>query len=218
MRVIAGEARGFRLKAPATTRTRPMADKIKGALYSMLASLGVEPVRVLDLYAGSGAVGIEALSRGAERADFVEQNRAACAVIRDNLAHTKFADRAGIHQASVESYLARTPAEPYDFVIMDPPYADPEIVPTLERIAALPLVQSGTVVAIGHSPRVVLPEGIGRLRRLRQRCHGDSCFSIYEVTEAADGIPSALADAARMGDDDTGDLPGQLRPDHARAR
>jgi 16S rRNA (guanine966-N2)-methyltransferase len=181
MRVIAGEARGFRLKAPATTRTRPMADKIKGALYSMLASLGVEPVRVLDLYAGSGAVGIEALSRGAERADFVEQNGAACAVIRDNLAHTKFADRAGIHQASVESFLARTPAEPYDFVIMDPPYADPEIVPNLTRLGRSALVAPGTVVAIGHSPRVTLPDEAPPLVRLRHRCHGDSCVSIYEV-------------------------------------
>ena len=187
MRVIAGEARGFRLKAPTTTRTRPMADKIKGALYSMLASLGVEPVRVLDLYAGSGAVGIEALSRGAERADFVEQNGAACTVIRDNLAHTKFADRAAVHQASVESFLARTPAEPYDFVIMDPPYADPEIVANLTRLGRSALVAPGTVVAIGHSPRVTLPDEAPPLRRLRHRCHGDSCFSLYEVAAGGEG-------------------------------
>jgi 16S rRNA (guanine966-N2)-methyltransferase len=186
MRVIAGEARGFRLKAPATTRTRPMADKIKGALYSMLASLGVEPARVLDLYAGSGAVGIEALSRGADWADFVEQNGAACVVIRDNLAHTKFADRAAVHQASVESFLARTPAEPYDFVIMDPPYADPEIVANLTRLGRSALVAPGTVVAIGHSPRVTLPDEAPPLRRLRHRCHGDSCVSIYEVAADAE--------------------------------
>ena len=187
MRVIAGEARGFRLKAPATTRTRPMADKIKGALYSMLASLGVDPARVLDLYAGSGAVGIEALSRGADWADFVEQNGAACAVIRDNLAHTKFADRAAVHQAGVESFLARTPAEPYDFVIMDPPYADHEIVPNLTRLGQSALVAPGTVVVIGHSPRVTLPDEAPPLRRLRHRCHGDSCVSIYEVEDRAAG-------------------------------
>jgi len=185
MRVIAGEARGFRLKAPAGMRTRPMADKIKGALYSMLASLGVEPVRVLDLYAGSGAVGIEALSRGAEWADFVERNGAACAVIRENLAHTKFAPVAAVHQTGVEQFLGRVPDEPYDFVIMDPPYADPEIVPNLARLGRSALVAPGTIVAIGHSPRVELPDELPPLRRLRHRCHGDSCFSIYEVETPA---------------------------------
>lgn len=181
MRVIAGEARGFALKAPAGMRTRPMADKIKGALFSMLMSLGVEPRRVLDLYAGSGAVGIEALSRSAEWADFVEQRADACAVIRDNLKHTHFEQISAVHQASVESFLGRRPAEPYDFVIMDPPYADPEIIPTLERLGRSAHVAPGTVVVIGHSPRVSLPPALPPLRQVRQRCHGDSCFAIYEV-------------------------------------
>jgi 16S rRNA (guanine966-N2)-methyltransferase len=183
MRVIAGEARGFTLKAPAGMRTRPMADKIKGALFSMLMSLGIEPRRVLDLYAGSGAVGIEALSRSAEWADFVEQRADACAVIRDNLRHTKFDGISAVHQVSVESFLARHPSEPYDFVIMDPPYADPQIIPTLERLGRSALVAPGTIVVIGHSPRVTLPPALPPLQQLRQRCHGDSCFAIYEVVE-----------------------------------
>jgi len=79
VRVIAGERRSFQLKGPAGKFTRPMSDKLKGALFSMLASHGVEPVRVLDLYSGTGGIGIEALSRGAESADFVEQNAAAAA-------------------------------------------------------------------------------------------------------------------------------------------
>ncbi|HET7095538.1 MAG TPA: RsmD family RNA methyltransferase [Thermomicrobiales bacterium] len=192
MRVIAGEARGFRLKGPAGSFTRPMADKIRGALFSMLASLGVAPERVLDLYAGTGAIGIEALSRGADWADFVEQNGAAAAVVRANLTQTKFADRARLHHQSVAAFLAaaeRAPAaiEPYDLVIMDPPYADPDIAATLTRIGASPLVQSGAVVVVGHSPRVTLPEDAGRLRRWRERCHGDSCFSIYEAGDEATG-------------------------------
>src|SRR6476620_616528 len=97
MRVISGVARGFRLKAPEGMRTRPMADKIKEALFSMLMSLEVEPERVLDLYAGSGAVGIEALSRSANWADCVEGRADACAVIRDNLKHTKFDTIAAVH-------------------------------------------------------------------------------------------------------------------------
>lgn len=188
MRVIAGERRGFILKGPAGRFTRPMSDKIRGALFSMLASLGVEPERVLDLYAGTGGIGIEALSRGAESADFVEQNAAAAAVVRANLAHTRYSDVARVYQEPVATFLARTErnpaaAVPYDLIVMDPPYADPALVSTLERVGRSPLVESATVLAIGHSPRVNLPERAGSLVRLRERCHGDSCFSIYEVAD-----------------------------------
>jgi 16S rRNA (guanine966-N2)-methyltransferase len=188
MRVVAGERRGFQLKGPAGRFTRPMADRIKEAVFSMLAALGVEPVRVLDLYAGTGSLGIEALSRGAEWADFVEQHRAAAAVVRANLEHTRYADVSRVHQEPVAAFLTRAernPAQtaPYDLIIMDPPYADPELVSTLERIGRSPLVESGTVLVIGHSPRVALPERAGRLARWRERCHGDSCFSLYEIEE-----------------------------------
>ena len=190
MRVIAGERRGFHLKGPAGTFTRPMADRIKEALFSMLASLEVAPVRVLDLYAGTGGIGIEALSRGAEWADFVEQNAAAAAVVRANLAHTRYSDVAEVHQESVSTFLGRAERSvvgitPYDLIVMDPPYADPELVATLERVGRSPLVESDTILVIGHWPRVTLPERAGRLERLRERCHGDSCFSIYEAWSPA---------------------------------
>jgi len=157
-----------------------MADKIREASFSMLASLGIAPERVLDLYAGSGSVGIEALSRGAESVDFVEQNRVACEVIRDNLRHVGFEDRGQAHQTSVGAFLARV-RKPYDFVIMDPPYADPDIVATMATLGSSAAVEDGTILLIGHSPRVELPATAGALHRLRQRCHGDSCFSIYEA-------------------------------------
>jgi 16S rRNA (guanine966-N2)-methyltransferase len=186
MRVISGTARGHRLKAPRGMRTRPMADKIREAAFSMLASLGVQPVRVLDLYAGSGSVGIEALSRGAEWVDFVEHNAAACAVIRDNLASTRFTERAAVHQTTVEGFIGWV-REPYDFIIMDPPYASPTIPDVIAALARSPAVERGTILLIGHSPRVALPERIGGLELLRQRCHGDSCFSIYEAVALASG-------------------------------
>lgn len=215
VRVIAGEAKGFHLKGPAGPGTRPMADKIKGALFSMLASLGVAPDRVLDLYAGTGSIGIEALSRGAEWADFVEQNAAAAAVVRANLAHTKFPDVARVHQMPVATFLRQAEGDgrtaPYDLVILDPPYADPEIVPTLARIGASPLVQSGAAVAIGHSPRVTLPERVERLVRLRERCHGDSCFSVYEVVDAShDDAPAGSAAGGAAGETGDGDAAGDL--------
>jgi 16S rRNA (guanine966-N2)-methyltransferase len=197
MRVIAGSRRGFNLKGPPAPGTRPMADKIKGALFSMLASLDVVPDRVLDLYAGTGSIGIEALSRGAESADFVEQNAAAAAVIRANLEHTRFTEESRVHQVPVATFLSR-PQSPYDLIIMDPPYADPAIVATLNEIGRSGLVQSGTIVAIGHSPRVTLPEQAGTLVRLRERCHGDSCFSLYEAGEASEPEPD---DAVRQNGD-----------------
>lgn len=199
VRVIAGDRRGFQLKGPAGRFTRPMADKIRGAVFSMLASLDVAPERVLDLYAGTGGIGIEALSRGADSVDFVEQNAAAAAVVRANIAHTKYDDVARVHQEPVSTFLARAErggGRPYDFIIMDPPYADPDLVPTLERVGQSPLVESGTVLVIGHSPRVTLPEVAGKLERLRERCHGDSCFTIYEAhePEGAGAAPSAGAE------------------------
>lgn len=180
MRVISGSARGRTLKGPASSATRPMADKIKGALFNALASLGVEPEVVLDLYAGTGSVGIEALSRGASQADFVDQGRDQCATIRANLATTGFADVSRVHQAPVQSFIQGRSGS-YDLVILDPPYAAPDIIETLEKVGDSALVQSGTIVVIGHWPRIELPDRIGKLDCLRHRCHGDSCFSIYEV-------------------------------------
>jgi len=156
-----------------------MSDRIKGVLFSMLASLGVEIDRVLDLYAGTGGIGIEALSRGASSAVFVDHSAAACAVIRANLAHTKFDSVSEVMNQPVATFLKRAD-RPFDFVIMDPPYADTDIVKTLEQVAGSRLIESGTIVAVGHWPRLELPDSVGGLVRLRNRCHGDSCVSIYE--------------------------------------
>ena len=194
MRVIAGEAKGHNLKGPPSTATRPMTDKIRQVLFNMLASLDIVPDRVLDLYAGTGSIGIEALSRGAIWADFVDQSGPACAVIRANLVHTKYNEVSHVHQMSVGAYLNRRDT-PYDMIMLDPPYADPEITSTLNRVAESSLVQSGSIVVVGHSPRITLPDASGRLTRLRLRCHGDSCISIYEV-DTAD-----VSDQTSVGDD-----------------
>jgi 16S rRNA (guanine966-N2)-methyltransferase len=181
MRIVSGEARGRKLRAPKSQGiTRPMADKIKEALFSVLASLGVEYDRVLDLYAGSGGIGIEALSRGASWCDFVDRDSHAVRAILENLEHVGFADRGRIHQVPVLTAI-RNAREPYDMVTFDPPYADPDIISTLDALSLSNAVRDGTIVAVGHSPRVDLPERIGRLEKLRGRCHGDSCFSVFDV-------------------------------------
>lgn len=199
MRVIAGDAKGRPLYGPAGTFTRPMQDKIKESLFSVLYSLDIEGDRIADLYAGTGAIGIEALSRWANRCVFVDENKAACEVVRKNLERTGFSELAHIRNSSVASFIA-APNVPYDVIFLDPPYADPDIEATLLQLAKSTLIQSGTVVAIGHWPKLDLPEEIGRLSRLRRRCHGDSCFSIYEAD-----LPPAEGD---NGAAETSDLSG----------
>lgn len=184
MRVVSGTARGRALKMPKDPKnvrtTRPMTDKIKEALFDVLAALGVEAERVLDLYAGSGSLGIEALSRGATWCDFIDRDAFATRAIRENLESVGFSAMGSVHQTQVEVAL-QTLSEPYDLILFDPPYADPALKDVLEAVSSSDAVMDGTIVAVGHSPRVELPDQLGCMQRLRKRCHGDSCFSIYDV-------------------------------------
>lgn len=198
MRVTTGSAKGRNLKGPPSIGTRPMSDKIRQGVFSALASLGVQLDRVLDLYAGTGAIGIEALSRGAEHADFVEMTAPAVAVIRENLERTHFSERAEVHRQSVQSYLHRKTI-PYDLIVVDPPYADSTIADTLRQLSESALVQSGTIVVLGHWPKLEIPERIGRLELLKRRCHGNSCFSILEIVEPAPSPGSHLTTSDKDG-------------------
>ncbi len=182
MRVISGDRRGFRLKGPPSRMTRPMSDKIREALFSSLHSLGVESRYVLDLYAGTGSIGIEALSRGALRATFVDHQQAACSVVQANLDHTRFSSQATVICQSLDAFL-RTHHNSYDLIVMDPPYADTDIERHLSEISCSPLVQSDSIVVLGHWPRLTISDSPGRLTLLRRRCHGDSCFSVFEIAE-----------------------------------
>jgi 16S rRNA (guanine966-N2)-methyltransferase len=186
MRVITGSAKGHKLKGPPDSGTRPMLDRVKESLFAILAGYDVIQGRVLDLFAGTGSLGIEFLSRGAEWADFVEQRAVVCKVIRENLAHTKLADRARVHQSSVEAWIAQARGEAYDIIMMDPPYASPTIEATIEAIAASRLVKDGTILVVGHWPRLTLQERYGKLEQLTSRRIGDSSFSIYEYIEERD--------------------------------
>jgi len=125
LRVIAGTARGRRLVAPAGDAVRPTTDRVREALFSALGDR-VDGARVLDLYAGSGALAIEALSRGGDHAVLVERDRDAIDAVRQNLAATGFDDRARVERADVARFVARgTPAEPFSLVLIDPPYDEP---------------------------------------------------------------------------------------------
>ena len=168
-----------------------MTDRLKTSLFNILTPYGIEGARVLDLYAGSGSLGIEMLSRGADWADFVEQNAAVCRVIADNLGTTRLAERAHVHNMPVVRFLSiksaahasMNGAQEYDIILLDPPYADPAIPHTLETIAKSPLLAENGLVVIGHREGVKLADEYGasggRIRRVRHRAMGDSAFSIY---------------------------------------
>ncbi len=178
MRVIAGRAKGHRLAGPPSRATRPTSDLVRGAIFSALESMGVELTRVLDLYAGSGALGIEALSRGGQWCDFVEKDARTCASIRENLAKTRFDGLAKVHCAPVERALARLEG-PYTLVLADPPYAQ-EAAPSLERLVESGLAEAGrTVLVLEHSSREEGPGRLGGLSQVKTLRHGDSAVSIY---------------------------------------
>jgi 16S rRNA (guanine966-N2)-methyltransferase len=179
LRVIGGSAKGRRLRLPKGAGTRPTSDKVREALFNILASLGgVEGARVLDLYAGSGALGIEALSRGAAWADFVERDRAACQVVRHNLTVTDLASRAGVHCLPAERAPGRLTG-PYGLVLADPPYTDPQAAAVLDHVARSDLVEPGTVLVYEHAARSAPPEALGPFGRVLTRRHGDTALSIY---------------------------------------
>lgn len=181
MRVTGGELRGFSLKSPKGSSTRPMSDRLKLALFSMLEAQGQPRGRVLDLYSGTGALGIESLSRGAEHADFVERNASACGIIRANLAHTRRTSSATVHKRTAIAFLnsLSTDADRYDLILMDPPYADPEIASVIELASRNNVLAPDGLLVLGHTSRREFPDSIGELKLIKKRCHGDSCVSFY---------------------------------------
>lgn len=154
MRVIAGTARGIKLKAPRGETTRPTADRVKEALFSILGPKVIGAV-VLDLFAGSGALGIEALSRGARHCTFVEISRRHLAVVRDNLCRTGFSGQArllGLDAATALRLLSRERLR-VDIIFLDPPYHSSLIPKALPAIAKLKLLREAGLVIVEHSAK-----------------------------------------------------------------
>ena len=193
MRVISGSARGRHLRA--ASQTRPTADLIKGAIFSMLEALaykrGFEPdedgnlaaalawPRVLDLFAGSGGLGIEALSRGAASADFVEQDRDAARIIASNLRTIDLGERARIHQAPVATAL-RTIRFPVDLVFADPPYdATGALTDAVAALAEPGRLLPTSVVVLEQPWDAEPPAAVGPLSLATTRRHGRTRISLY---------------------------------------
>ena len=179
MRVIAGKAKGHRLKAPKRTVTRPATDLVRGAIFSILENTTSDWERVLDLFAGSGALGIESLSRGAGWVDFVEQEPRCCSIIRQNLEKTKLAAQAHIYCCSVAKAISFLEEE-YSIVLIDPPYSDLSIGSLVRQLANSKLLRPNSIVVVTHSPRFPLNSPIDTLHVLKERRHGDSCITVYQ--------------------------------------
>jgi 16S rRNA (guanine966-N2)-methyltransferase len=177
MRVIAGSAKGRRLKSP-PSGTRPTSDLLRGAIFDVLDSFGADYASVLDLYSGSGALGIEALSRGNGRCDFVESDRAACRVISDNIKLAGFEDRAAVHPVDAARTVGFLQSQ-YTLVLADPPYDDEDALPVLRAIALSSLVAADTVLVLEHRSSGQPAEEMGSLSLIKTRSHGGSAFSVY---------------------------------------
>jgi 16S rRNA (guanine(966)-N(2))-methyltransferase RsmD len=173
--VIAGTLKGRRLKTPTWSGLRPTSDKLRETLFNILAPV-VEGARVLDGYAGTGAVGIEALSRGAAHVTFVERDRRAQALIADNLKACGVADGCAIIRAGIEQAAAQLPPASFDLVLLDPPY-EHDAADAIQSVARL-LAANGTLV-LEHARRHATPPSVGGLTRTREVMSGDSALALY---------------------------------------
>jgi 16S rRNA (guanine966-N2)-methyltransferase len=177
MRVIAGSARGVPLVAPRDRGTRPITDRVKETLFAILADR-VTDARTLDLYAGSGAIGIEALSRGAAHATFVEKARLALVALHRNLERTQLRSLATVEASTVERFLDQASGQSWDLVFLDPPYDERAIVAPLH--AVVPHLGPDAVVVIKHFWRAAVPEVPG-LWPVRQRRFGETMLTFMEA-------------------------------------
>jgi 16S rRNA (guanine(966)-N(2))-methyltransferase RsmD len=182
MRVIAGEFRGRVLKSPPDGRTRPTSDRLRETLFNILSPRINEDTRLLDLSAGTGAIGIEALSRGAAFVTFVDKSRKACALIEENL------DLLAIDEAKTEvvalpaeNFSGRKHSPGWDIVFYDPPY-DTNYALVLFDFGAedADMLRDGGVFIAEHHSKNLLPDALGHLRRWRLLKQGDACLSFYE--------------------------------------
>jgi len=179
MRVITGTAKGHHLKFPTGTKTRPVTDLVRGSIFAILENMVKDWTQVLDLFAGSGALGIEALSRGAEWADFVDSEPKCCDIIRENLEKTRLSGQARVFCCNAFRALSTLTKE-YNIILMDPPYANESNDDFIMQLAQSRLVGKKTTVVTTHSSRIPLEQSYADLKMVKEQRHGDSCVSFYQ--------------------------------------
>lgn len=190
MRISGGESKGRTLKPPSHGGLRPTSDKVREALFSILGA-AVDGAAFLELFAGTGAVGIEALSRGAVGAVFVDSSQKAVRLIRENLDALGYRDRGSVVARDVLVFLKKTAQElgPFDMVFVDPPYHGGEGGSTLDALGGLPdgVLPGEAVVVYEHFKKHAAPKTAGRLIWRRDYTYGDTVLSIYDAGHEPEG-------------------------------
>ena len=184
MRVVAGTARGTVLKTPEGMLTRPTADRVKEAVFSIL-HFDVQDAVVLDLFGGTGQLGIEALSRGAKRAVFVDHQAKACELIKENLRRTKFTQQGTVVRGDYLEYLKRT-KEKFDIILLDPPYAEIFLENALNCIAEIDILRDNGIIVTERPLEKVLDIHLPGFERSRDYKYGKTLITLYRHQNEGD--------------------------------
>ena len=177
MRVITGTARGIPLKTPEGMVTRPTADRVKEAMFSII-HFDIPGAVVLDLFGGTGQLGIEALSRGAKQATFVDAGDSACRLIKENLKRTHLDTQATVIRSDYLEYLSRC-REKFDMILLDPPYAEVFLENALKRITEIDILRSGGIIVTERPLGKELPWDFSGFERSRDYKYGNTLLTIY---------------------------------------
>lgn len=177
MRVITGKARGIALKTPTGIATRPTADRVKEALFSII-QFELPAAKVLDLFGGTGQLGIEALSRDAKSAVFVDERQDACSLIRENLKRTKLEQQAKVVRSDYMSYL-KSCNEKFNIIFLDPPYAEVFLENALKIITEIDILQSGGIIITERPAGKELPWEFDGYVRSRDYKYGNTLLAMY---------------------------------------
>ena len=177
MRVITGKARGIQLKTPDGMQTRPTADRVKEALFSII-QFEIPGAKVLDLFGGTGQLGIEALSRGAESAVFVDASESACKLIRENLKRTKLEGQGRVVRCDYLEFLKRN-REQYNIIFLDPPYAEVFLENALKCITEIDILQSDGIIVTERPLDKELPWEYEGFQRSRDYKYGKTLLTVY---------------------------------------
>lgn len=177
MRVITGKARGVALKTPNGMQTRPTTDRVKEALFSII-QFDIPGARVLDLFGGTGQLGIEALSRGATKAVFVDAGEEACKLIRHNLRLTKLEQEASVIRADYLDYLKRS-KEKFDIIFLDPPYAEVFLENALKLVTEIDILQTNGIIITERPLGKELPWEFEGYTRSKDYKYGNTLLALY---------------------------------------
>ena len=177
MRVITGKARGVNLKTPEGLQTRPTTDRVKEALFSVI-QFDIPNASVLDLFGGTGQLGIESLSRGAKQAVFVDESEKACRLIRENLKRTRLEGEGSVVRSDYLAYLARC-HEKFDIIFLDPPYAEVFLENALKKITEIDILQSGGIIVTERPLGKELPFELEGYTRSKDYKYGNTLITLY---------------------------------------